>query len=147
MKKLRYRLVSLVIILAFYSCNTGPRPIDYGTDKCQYCSMTIVDLQRAAQIVSSKGKIYSFDAVECMIHYSLEKDMKGNSYFCNSFDQPGKLMDVNSGTFLIAKSLPSPMGAFLTPFENAAEADKLSEIHPGDIFNWVSLREHFKSGM
>lgn len=36
--------------------------------------MTIVDKQHAAQVVTKKGKAYSFDAIECMVHYSEKMD-------------------------------------------------------------------------
>ncbi len=136
--------ISLVFCLVVQSCTPRPRPINYGTDKCAYCSMSIVDRQRAAQVVTSKGKIYSFDAVECMLNYDRNYDKTPVALFlCNSFDNPGVLADATEGIYLISDNLPSPMGAFLTPFRDAAEARRIQGQKDGELYNWLSLKEHF----
>ena len=61
----------LVVIAAFISgCSNAPEPIAYGHMSCDFCKMTVVDQQYAAQLVTTKGKSFVFDAAECMINYS-----------------------------------------------------------------------------
>ena len=63
-------LTSLVLIISLLSaCTPAPKPIEYGSDMCHYCKMTIMDKQHAAELVTDKGKVFPFDAIECMIHY------------------------------------------------------------------------------
>ena len=73
------------------SCGISPKPIDYGSDGCHYCSMTIVDHQHAAEIVTTKGKAFKFDAVECMMNHLKDIDVSTVQLFLvNDFRAPGK---------------------------------------------------------
>ena len=58
-----YRIVVFLFLLLTSSCNVGPQPISYGSDGCHFCSMTIVDRQHAAEIVTDKGKGFKFDRI------------------------------------------------------------------------------------
>lgn len=72
MKVIKYTFTfSFFVLLA---CQVKQKKINYGTDHCEFCQMTIVDKQHAAQVVTKKGKAYSFDAIECMVHYSEKMD-------------------------------------------------------------------------
>ena len=57
------RLSLLIILCSFFSCSKTPQPINYGTDMCHFCQMTIVTKTHAAQMVTTKGKQYKFDAI------------------------------------------------------------------------------------
>ena len=52
------QLSIVVLLLIFTSCNVGPQAINYGSDGCHFCKMTIVDKVHAAEIVTKKGKVY-----------------------------------------------------------------------------------------
>ena len=52
------RYLMAVLMLLFFSCNVSPKPIEYGSDGCHYCKMTIVDKVHAAEMVTKKGKVY-----------------------------------------------------------------------------------------
>lgn len=135
-----------VIALSTNACNPGPRPIDYGTDACYYCRMTIVDRQRASEIVTNKGKVYKFDAIECMVN---SREALGDDniarYLCNYFKNPGELTDATMATFLISDALPSPMGANLTAFQTKLAAQEVQEKLGGALYDWESLLIHLKS--
>ena len=86
----------MVLLIA---CTVGPKPIDYGHVACHYCSMTIVDKQHAAQLVTTKGKVFNFDAVECMMNQLKDWDESTIALFlANDFDRPGELIDATSAT-------------------------------------------------
>jgi copper chaperone NosL len=104
-------------LLTFWGCSIGPKPIDYGTDGCHFCSMTIVDQQHAAQIVTGKGKVFKFDASECMLNHLKEVDTSTVALFLvNDYNAPGELIDAIHASYLKSKEIPSPMGEFLTAF-------------------------------
>ncbi|WP_136468339.1 nitrous oxide reductase accessory protein NosL [Flagellimonas onchidii] len=129
-----------VSIVAINGCNSSPQPIGYGTDGCHFCRMTIVDQQHAAQIVTTKGKAYKFDAVECMVNHLKEKDSNSIAmYLCNYYTEPGKLIDATKATFLISEGVPSPMGEFLTAFDTASDAEMAQTQHGGKLFTWNEL--------
>ena len=56
-----------ILFLSLAACTVAPVPINFGSDGCHFCKMTIVDKQHAAELVTSKGKAYKYDAIECMI--------------------------------------------------------------------------------
>ncbi|WP_420321977.1 nitrous oxide reductase accessory protein NosL [Flagellimonas sp.] len=133
-------VLSLFTTAFLSSCSAKPQPIVYGTDGCHFCRMTIVDQQHAAQIVTSKGKAFKFDAIECMVNHL--KDVDSNSialYLCNYYTEPGKLIDATEATFLISEGIPSPMGEFLTAFREQTSAESEKNKHGGKLYSWDEL--------
>lgn len=126
-------------------CQPGPKPIDYGAESCSFCRMTIVDRQHAAEIVTNKGKVYKFDSAECMVNSIGEIGKESIAiYLCNTFNEPGILTDATAAAYLISEALPSPMGANLTAFTSAEEANKALEMHGGKVYLWESLVNYFE---
>ncbi|MBT8264111.1 MAG: nitrous oxide reductase accessory protein NosL [Muriicola sp.] len=121
-----------------------PKPIAYGKEGCHFCRMTIVDQQHAAQIVTKKGKVFSFDAIECMMKYTKEIDADEVQLFlCNDYIVPQELIDARKATFLISEKIPSPMGAFLTGFETREAAKEILSDNEGQLYTWKELVQHF----
>ncbi|WP_323788015.1 nitrous oxide reductase accessory protein NosL [Psychroserpens sp.] len=144
MQTLKHYL-SIALLFFFVSCNVSPKPIDYGSDGCHFCKMTIVDKVHAAEIVTTKGKVYKFDATECMINFIDEFDTSEIAlYLSNNFTNPEELIDATSATFLISKNIPSPMGAYLSAFKNKADAKIAQTDKGGDLYTWTQLLAHFK---
>ncbi|WP_179351192.1 nitrous oxide reductase accessory protein NosL [Winogradskyella vidalii] len=145
MKALKYFSI-FTLLLLFFSCNVSPEPINYGSDGCHYCSMTIVDKTHAAEVVTNKGKVYKFDATECMINFMDEFETSEiELYLSNNYTEPETLIDATKATFLISENIPSPMGAFLTAFKNKADAEKLQADKGGELYTWKTLLDKFKS--
>ena len=74
------------------SCNPESKPIIYGQDKCDFCRMSIVDQRFAGEIVTQKGKVFKFDAVECMLNYinnQVEDQRTIKLILTNTYDNPG----------------------------------------------------------
>ncbi len=134
-----------LLLIGGTSCNIGPAPINYGSDGCVYCSMTIVDKQHAAQYVTHKGKVFKFDAAECMMNYLKEIDKTTVALFLvNDYDAPGELINATEATYLISKNIPSPMGEFLTAFKSKEVAERIHADNEGVLLTWVELQERFK---
>lgn len=129
------------------SCTPTPEPIEYGSDMCDFCKMSIVDAQHGAELVTSKGKVYKFDAIECLIGYS--KDQNDTQYvfeLVNDYSAPKELIEAKQSTFLISENLSSPMGANLTAFGNKKNAEEMLMAKGGKLFSWTELNNHFKKG-
>ncbi|WP_020532853.1 nitrous oxide reductase accessory protein NosL [Flexithrix dorotheae] len=142
MKTFAILIVSIILI----GCSAEPEPIRYGQDACHYCKMKIVDNRYGAELVTQKGKIYKFDAVECLIHfYKEEESIKQQTKYllATSFNAPGTLQNIEGMNFLRTKALPSPMGMFLTAFSNTVTANEFKDNHGGDVYTWESLMENF----
>lgn len=135
-----------IITTLLVSCNVSPQKIEYGTDACHYCNMTIVDRQHASQVVTTKGKAYKYDAIECMVH-SLNDELKDTEialYLTADFNQPGQLMDATMASYLVSDQISSPMGANLSAFENEKAAQKGKEKFTGEVFSWEEIQNHLK---
>ena len=142
MKTLKHYYIA-TIMLFLMSCNVSPKAIDYGNDGCHYCKMTIVDKVHAAEIVTKKGKVYKFDATECMINFMSDFDTSEIELnLSNNFTVPEALIDANKATFLISKNIPSPMGAFLSAFKDKSDAEKAQMENEGVLYTWDELLIH-----
>src|SRR6056297_445306 len=114
---MKKRLAIFIVLIGSLGCTVAPKPIDYGHVGCHYCSMTIVDKQHAAQLVTKKGKVFNFDAIECMMnHLKDEGESTMALFLVNDFDRPGELVDAKKATYLVSENIPSPMGALLSAF-------------------------------
>ncbi|WP_047414442.1 nitrous oxide reductase accessory protein NosL [Cellulophaga sp. Hel_I_12] len=133
-----------VFALIYTSCSISPEPIAYGSDGCHFCSMTIVDKQYAAQYVTKKGKSFKFDAAECMLNQLKSIDENSVALFLVSdYENPGELIDATNATYLISQNLPSPMGAYLSSFENRGLAENVQKVNPGELFTWEGIHMKF----
>ncbi len=141
MKKLWIALCSLIS-----ACSPSPKPIHYGEAMCHWCKMTIVDQQHAAEAVTRKGKVYQFDAIECLVQYldELGNDDQFAWLLVNDFNRPGKLIDAQTATYLVSAQIPSPMGAFLSAFATRAEAEAMQQQKGGQLYDWVGARQYVR---
>ena len=140
-------ICSLLMLLLFSvtACRVEPKPIGYGADGCHFCSMTIVDQQHAAEIVTKKGKAFKFDAVECMMNQlNLEDQSEIALFLVNDYNSPGELIDATKATYLISKNIPSPMGEFLSAIGDKTVAEYLQDQNDGKLFTWAELQGKFK---
>lgn len=141
------KIIKLVLIsLLFTACNVSPQSINYGEDACHFCNMTIVDRQHASQVVTSKGKAFKYDAIECMVH-SLQDEFKDTEialYLVADFNQPGELIDASKATYLVSEKLQSPMGANLSAFQNVEAGQKAQEKFTGKVYTWEEIQNHLK---
>ncbi len=136
-----------LIIIVLSSCKPQIQPIKYGSDGCEFCKMTIVDKRYGTELVTTKGKVFKFDAMECMIHY-MHKEENANKEFkyvlVSSFNTPETLIETQQSYILRSKNLPSPMGAYLTAFASKEKAEKAQLDKGGDVYSWSDLYTNFE---
>ena len=139
MKKVLYTAF-VGILCFFFSCSIAPESINYGHDACHFCKMTIVDQQHSAQYVTSKGKQFKFDAIECMANELSEKDMDNIAIFLVAdYDKPGQMTPAFEATYHISEEIKSPMGANLSGFSSKENALNMKSSKEGDVYNWNEL--------
>jgi len=139
-------LVCLWSAIAISSCSVEPQPINYGQDHCAFCQMTIVDDRYASELVTDKGKVFKFDAVECLINYNLQNDLSMEQIsflLVTDYSNPATLIDASQGFYLRSVKLPSPMGMFITGFGDQAEAQRIAAKVHGKIYTWDELLQEF----
>ncbi|MCO6490460.1 MAG: nitrous oxide reductase accessory protein NosL [Phaeodactylibacter sp.] len=144
--KLSKLLPAAALLLSVASCAQSPKPINYGNDACHYCKMTIVDKQHAAEAVTQKGKVFKFDAIECLVNYLGEQEGQQYAYLlANDYEKPGELIPAETSYYLISPNIPSPMGAFLSAFETQERARAVQSEKGGDVFDWKGLIGHLNN--
>ena len=135
----------LCLLLTFCSCEIKPATINFGTDSCNFCKMTIVDQQHAAQYVTEKGKQFKFDAVECMLNDLSERGIKNiQVMLVSDYGQPGTMTDAAGATYLISEKIKSPMGANLSSFASDSLATETRKTHGGNLFTWKEMLGKYK---
>ena len=142
---MRILIIVLSLIFSLSSCEVAPQEINYGSDACRFCKMTIVDTQHASQLVTVKGKAFKYDAVECMLnHLSKWDQAEVKFYLVSDYAKPKSLIDATKAHYLVSEAIPSPMGEFLTAFSQIEKRDQILNEEKGEALNWTSLQERFK---
>jgi len=140
--------ISLIFIaiglFAMTGCQIEAEKINYGSDACHFCKMTIVDQQHASQYVTSKGKQFKFDAIECMLNEFSEKSTNNiELILVSDYNSPGSMVNAKSSTYLISQEIKSPMGAFLSALSNENSAKELLQEKGGKIYTWTTIKEKY----
>lgn len=143
MKKLSYMAFAALLFLCL-SCTVEPEKIHYGSEACQFCKMTIVDRQHAAQYVTKKGKQFKFDAIECMVNDLSDQEIEKIALLLVAdYEEPGKMIPASRATFLISKEIKSPMGANLSAFSSVQASNLAKNKNGGEIYDWPELLKKF----
>lgn len=129
-------LILLTGLFICAACTTKPEPIAFGKDQCAYCKMVIADPNYGGELITSKGRIYKFDAAECMIDYLNENEVSVSDKLAIAFDDPKNLHPVDSLYFIIDRKYKSPMGANLAAFYDRTAAD--TDI--GHFLRWKEIK-------
>jgi copper chaperone NosL len=142
------RFLFIIILPVLVSCTPKERPITYGTDECSYCKMIIMDQRYGAELVTDKGKVYVFDAAECLVdfmHYHGDIGVDASMLLVTPYTDPDKLYDAKQASYLVSGKMPSPMGAYLSSFKDLATAQKFQATNGGEIYTWEELYKDLKS--
>ena len=142
------KFVFFLLLFLAASCSVKERPISYGMDDCDYCKMTIMDHRYGAELVTQTGKVYTFDAAECLIDYLYHNEAVSQDallLLVTSYTEPDTLIDAKISTYLVSKEMPSPMGAYLTSFSDGEIAAAFHQEKGGELFTWDELFENFRS--
>jgi len=134
---------AMILLIVCFSCSSGPQPIDFGNEACDFCKMTIVDPRFGAEAITQKGKLFKFDATECMLNFIRSHRDTDYVTYVTAFDNPQVLVASASCTFLIDSDIASPMGMFLTAFSASHMAQSHQQQHGGSVLSWNDLLSHF----
>lgn len=114
---MKYYII-LILTLFIIGCLEEDLVINYGEDQCISCKMTISQANYGAALQTPEGRVYKYDALECMIRDISKDKYKASEYFAVAFDEPKILKPVESLHFVVDKKYHSPMGANLAAFSN-----------------------------
>lgn len=136
-----------MMALLLTACSSNPEPLSYGKDACHACKMTLVDRKFGAEIVTTKGKVYKFDDVNCMLSFFnsdavTEEDVA--HILVVDFSSPEKLIDARNALYVKAEDIKSPMASNVAAFENKPSLDQFNKNWHGIMLAWGELRTQFK---
>jgi copper chaperone NosL len=132
----------LTLILFFFiltSCTKKAEEINYNNDECDYCRMQISDNRYAAQIIVKSDKVYKFDSIECLIGYSLVKNLTDSDsmkFIVSDFLNPGRFIDVGKSFFVHNDKFMSPMALNVQTFSSQSDCEKFVEENGGKEISW-----------
>lgn len=136
-----FLLLALAGSIGLAACQSGPAPFRWGEDACHHCKMTLVQKGFGAQRINDKGKVFTYDAIEC-----LAKDLKtrparaGESFYVTDFSRPdAPLLAAEEAVYLRGGKVMSPMGGSLAGFAAGDSALRFQERLGGEIRTWKSL--------
>jgi copper chaperone NosL len=104
--------------------------------------MTIVDNRFGSEIITYKGKVYKFDAAECMVNFVKQNRIKSEDIklrLVTDASKPGQLIDATQATYLISEKFPSPMGANLSAYGSRTDAEKFQKEYAGELKSWDDI--------
>jgi len=138
----------LILFLGFLvACEQKPEPIKYGDDECELCRMRIMDNKYGAELVTDKGKVYKYDSIECLIGYSLNKNLIGDEkhlFLVSDFSNAGELVDAKKSYYVHNNNFRSPMGLNVSAFASETEQEKFVKENSGEKLNWFEVIELVK---
>ena len=140
---LRISILGAVLAFVMQACGrSGPAPINYGHEQCSHCRMTVSDPHFGSQLITHKGRVYTFDDAQCLVAFVKEggvseADVAG-VYLSDYVN--GNILLPAEGLFLLrSESLKSPMNGNIAAFSTAEDRAAIKEIHGGDELNWADV--------
>lgn len=129
----RTAIFMLCLAIVLSNCSPGMEQINFGKDQCRYCKMTISDPKYGAGLITTHGRVYKYDAIECMIRHISDEGVEHQKLFAIAWDQPETLCHVDSLAFVISPAYRSPMG------ENLAAFDELPATLENQAMTWEAV--------
>ncbi|HEY9176284.1 MAG TPA: nitrous oxide reductase accessory protein NosL [Flavipsychrobacter sp.] len=142
MKKVLF-IIFLPIVILLASCTKGYKPIDYGSDGCAHCKMTIMDARYGAELVTDKGKVYKFDDILCMRQYMTENDMDEQSVllFVEKYSAAqNEITDAKEAVYIQHEFFSSPMNGNYAAFVNQEEAKTYADSLQVSVLDWSNIQ-------
>ncbi len=135
-------MLGLALVFSLSSCSgQGPEPIVTGRDHCAGCKMAIADNRFACELITSKGRVYKFDDLHCLVGYVKQQPAEtGSRYYVSDFHAPEQLIDLEHAVIVLNEAFRSPMGGNMAAFKDQSEAGKTGDISTLKILNWNAIK-------
>jgi copper chaperone NosL len=135
--------VLAVLFLGLSACGkSGPAPIHWGEDACHHCRMTLVQKGFAAQRINEKGKVFKYDAIECLLGELESKPLRTRerAYVSDRSLPDAPLLPAQEAVYLRGENVASPMGGGLAGFAAGDSARAFQTRLGGDVLGWADVK-------
>lgn len=123
----------LMLALCFVSCAGGPQPIEVGKDQCKFCKMTIMEENFATEAITAKGKVFTYDDLQCMMKHANVQKQEGVKMYGANYYSGKEFLDLSTAILVKSAALKSPMAGNVATVSSAADAQKLIAEKGGEI--------------
>lgn len=140
-----YLWIAVVVWLA--GCAAKPEPIQYGSDACYSCKMTLADKRFGGELVTNKGKVFVFDDINCMLSYyhSSELDPADLAFtLVVDYEHPAEFLEAGQTFFVKSDQLRSPMNSQVAAFHSYQDAMQFKREKGGILLGWAEVTTQFK---
>lgn len=140
-------VATAVFCLTLLSCTIEPEPLQFGKDACHSCKMTLMDNKFGAEILTTKGKVYKFDDMNCMFNFYHSGQVPVENIdqvLVVDFAKPGSLIDGKSALYVKSESIKSPMASSIAAFGSGDGFERINADVQGTQMNWEELQTQFK---
>jgi len=135
---------AVFMLICCSSCTTGPQPIAFGKDACDFCKMTILDQRFGGEVITKKGKVYKFDDVHCITSFlksTNSEKTQGAGIYLLDYNTPAKFIRSGESFLLRSSELHSPMGSNTAAFATAAGREQSKQQMNGENVSWNDIKQ------
>lgn len=141
---IRVGIILFIVLVGLSSCQAQPEPIQYGSDLCHNCKMTLMDEKFGCELITKKGKVFKFDDVVCLLRYlqagtTAKQDI--SQLVVVNFGKKGEMLSVEKAFFLVSDHIQSPMGSNTAAFATREDAHRNNAESSGVIKSWKELEK------
>ena len=130
----------LILFLTISCANKEAVPINLNTDGCDFCKMKIADGKFGAELITSKGRIYKFDDMFCMIKYHKEnKDVQIQSFYIHDYNQNNVLIPAETAFYIKGGEINSPMHGNIIAVKTNEESQILAQKLKANPISWQEI--------
>lgn len=133
-------LAAIALALLLVACSSGPVPIAYDQDSCDYCRMQISDPRYGGELITRTGKVHKFDSIECLASFyaTLQDSASVRSLWVSDYLKPGTLIPARQALYIHHAGPGSPMGRGLLAMQGSGGA--AGAVAPaGDTLSWSAV--------
>ncbi len=136
-------IIYIFLLLLLFSCGTKEvEPIKLATDGCSFCKMKIVDGKFGAELITSKGRVYKFDDMHCMISYHQENTTtKVQSFYIHDFNQNNVLVAAENAFYIKGGEINSPMHGNIIAVSTKVAAEELAKKFKATPISWSEINK------
>ncbi|MBS1680999.1 MAG: nitrous oxide reductase accessory protein NosL [Bacteroidetes bacterium] len=142
--------LAFLLLLFCTGCSVKPEQLKYATDNCYFCKMTLMDDKFGAELVTTKGKVFKFDDIKCMVSFLKSAEGKANEYAFEMVtdyahpDDANELIAATEAHYCFSESVKSPMGGNVAAFKNETDRVNYLKKSNGSKLDWNEVKEDFQ---
>lgn len=140
---MRY-LILLLFIIGIGCSKKEAEPIKLNVDQCEFCKMKISDGKFASEVITTKGRVYKFDDLRCLVSYIHEKNISVDKSFVNDFSKKNSLISIDEAFFLKGGDISSPMRGNIAAFKDELQFEDYKTKLNATKTNWSEINNIFK---